>query len=230
MLTRKGLRIEGNKYPQLEVLVSYVSIHVWTLFCTFVCLSVYILVCVCLQLTYISLQLNHSVQPLSHRHTHKQQTSQATGKQHYLQANPSYGVRQLQTLHVTPPCHLHHTHVYAHTQRHTPQVSNHPAHFLTISSLSFPLPPSLHVILCHSPCAKLHWGELPQYWGIVSYTGNFLPRCQAYFTLICLQRLLIKQSCLYTYLYRSPACATLHTALNSMLLNIYLRWMSMEEE
>lgn len=156
MLTRKGLRIEGNKYPQLEVLASYVSIHVWTLFCTFVCLSVCILVCVCLQLTYISLQLNHSVQPLSHRHTHKQQTSQATGKQHYLQANPSYGVRQLQTLHVTPPCHLHHTHVYAHTQRHTPQVSNHPAHFLTISSLSFPLPPSLHVILCHSPCAKLH--------------------------------------------------------------------------
>lgn len=131
--------------------------------------------------------------------------------------------------HATLPYTLVHARV-PRTQRHTLQVCNHPAHFLTISSLSFPTPPSLHVILCHSPCAKLHGGELPQYWGIVSYTGNFLPRCQAYFTLICLQRLLIKQPCLYTYLYHSPACATLHMALNSMLLNIYLHWMSTKEE
>lgn len=120
---------------------------------------------------------------------------------------------------------------HTHTPGDTPLSFEPPSiHIHYFIYLSFPLPPPLHVILCHSPCAKLHWSELPQYWGIVSYTGNFLPRCQAYFTLICLQRLLIKQSCLYTYLYRSRACATLHTALNSMLLNIYLCWMSVEAE
>lgn len=128
------------------------------------------------------------------------------------------------------------THTCAHTCMRTlgdtPLRSPTTLHTFPLFHLSPSLytPPSLHVILCHSPCAKLHWGELPQYWGIVSYTGNFLPRCQAYFTLICLQRLLIKQSCLYTYLYRSPARATLHTALDSSLLNIYLHWMSTEEE
>lgn len=43
---------------------------------------------------------------LSH-HAHKQQPKQITGKQHYLWAHPSRGARQLQTLHVTTPCHTH---------------------------------------------------------------------------------------------------------------------------
>lgn len=97
----------------------------------------------------LAIQCSPSPHPL---HNHKQQTSQTTGKQHYLKANPSHGARQLQTLHVIPPCHLHYTylcaHIYTYTWRHTPQVSNHPAHFPTISSLSFPVYPSLSA--CHS--------------------------------------------------------------------------------
>lgn len=186
-------------------------------------------VCAFLRVSHWCHQLNHPLLSLSLHHSHKQQLKQSTGKHHYLWANPSHGVRQLQTLHVTTPCHLH-IYISTHTWRPTLGFQTTLQTLFYFIFLSFALPPSLHVILCHSPGAKLHWSELPQYWGIVSYTGNFLPRCQAYFTLICLQRLLIKQSCLYTYLYRRPACATLHTALNSMLLNIYLRWMSAEEE
>lgn len=164
-------------------------------------------------------------------------TLQAAGPQNYLKADPIHEARQLQTLHVTPACHIRftrtptNTHVlYARIWRHSPRVFNHPAHFLTISSLPSPPLPVCMSFSVTRLSAILHRGELPQYWGIVSYTGNFLPRCQAYFTLICLQRLLIKQPCLYTYLYRSPARATLHAALDSMLLNIYLHWMSTEEE
>lgn len=116
--------------------------HIWTLLCPCVVFA--------LQLPHKTLRLSHSVQ--SPPPNHKQQSSQATGKQHYLRANPSHGARQLQTLHVIPPCHLHYTylcaHIYTYTWRHTPQVSNHPAHFPTISSLSFPVYPSLSA--CHS--------------------------------------------------------------------------------
>lgn len=138
------------------------------------------------------------------------------------------------------PCvpHTLHTHTDKHTRPLCMDLEAQPSGLQPPCTFSHyfipPLPaPPLPVCMSFSVtrlCAKLHRGELPQYWGIVSYTGNFLPRCQAYFTLICLQRLLIKQPCLYTYLYRSPAHATLHAALDSMLLNIYLHWMSTEEE
>lgn len=126
------------------------------MFCVYPCVDIIpYLVCrytysmyVCLRLTHISLRHNHSVQSL--HHTHKQQTQQATGKQHYLEANPSHGVRQLQTLHVTPPCHLYytHTHIYAHTRRHTPQ-SRTALHTFSLFHLSL-IPLSLPLSTCHS--------------------------------------------------------------------------------
>lgn len=104
--------------------------------------------CVCLHPAHANLQRipSSAITPTNSKPTHKQ---------HYLKANLSHGERQLQTLHVIPPCHIGYTHL--HTHRDTPLRSpTRPAHFLTISSLSFPTPPSLHVILCHPPCVKLH--------------------------------------------------------------------------
>lgn len=81
-----------------------------------------------------------SITPTNSKH------SRATGKQHYLGANPSHGVRQLQTLHVTPPCHLHYTHTSMHTHGDTPPRSR-----TTLHSFSpFHLSPSLSLPLCMS--------------------------------------------------------------------------------
>lgn len=93
--------------------------------------------------------------------------SGATGKQHYLKANPSHGeggrgARGNYKLCMSSRHATCITHSCTHSGRHTPRPPNHSAHFLTISSLSSAThththpPPSLHVILCHSPCAKLH--------------------------------------------------------------------------
>lgn len=81
--------------------------------------------------------------------------TEAAGKQHYLQANPSHGARQLQTLHVIPP-----------SPPPPPPPGDTPLCLLSRHFISppytqpFPLPPSP---ACHSlslaPRAKLRRGE-----------------------------------------------------------------------
>lgn len=94
--------------------------------------------------TPMSSNLNIRLLSPSLHHAHKLQPKQSTGKHRYLWANPSYGVRQLQTLHVTSPCHLH-THLHTHTWRHTPRFPT-TLRTLTISSFSH----SLSLLLCMS--------------------------------------------------------------------------------
>lgn len=112
--TRTG---SGNESHQLEALLSFVShvsmrgqysapssvrlsIHL-SVFAYDLHTSAYNLI--------IQRSPSPAITPANSKH------SGATGKQHYLRPYPSHGVRQLQTLHVTPPCHPHHAHTSAHT-------------------------------------------------------------------------------------------------------------------
>lgn len=145
----------------------------------------------------------------------------AAGKQHYLQANPSHGARQLQTLHVIPPS-LPPPGATPLCLRQPPPTTT-TTLSLTISSLPIyappPSPPACHS-LSLAPRAKLRRGEAATalrnsviYWQFPSQVSGILYLNTSAATL--------NKTALSIYI--SPALGQLHTALDvQALLNIYL--------
>lgn len=145
---KTGSGIESHKRTHLEALLSFVShasmrghysapsvvrlsIHL-SVFAYDLHTSAYNLI--------IQRSPSPAITPANSKH------SGATGKQHYLRPYPSHGVRQLQTLHVTPPCHPHHAHTSAHTLGDTPLRSRTTPRAFSLFHLS----PSLSLPLCMS--------------------------------------------------------------------------------